>query len=126
MSVPRADMDAYVEHLRDYNQRLCAWLGMDPGQVYRLRENRTGGRDPLDPPGLRVTWHAAARQEPARGVVVETGVHGHADELVAFTGIVALDFEDLRALRAEVGERPEMPGLAEARAAFLRQDDRPV
>lgn len=108
----------YNKELRAYELRLAEWLGLDPHSVFRLHENKTGATGPLDPPGLRVSWTATERQAATRGFNDHWSASGGADEPTTYEGRVALDFDDLREMRAAVGERPELPGIAEARAYF--------
>lgn len=111
-------LDEYGKELRAYNLRLAEWLGLDPHSVFRLDENKTGATGPLDPPGLRVEWTATERQTASRGFNDHWSVSGGAEEPTIYEGRVVLDFVELREMRAGVGERPEVPGLSEARALF--------
>lgn len=99
--------------LRAYERRLVDWLGLRAEELLDISETETGGTTPTDSPGLRVRWGAIAAQTPTRGTAEGPGKIVAGDEAagrVRYFGSVHLDFEEVRELRADVGERPVHPG----------------
>ncbi len=55
--------------------RICEWLGMDPGAVFKLDDE-----DPNEYGEVEVTWEASTPQHPTHGKVIATGARGSWDE----------------------------------------------
>ena len=105
----------YHDQVLRRNLQICEWLGLSPGDVFRLDD-----APPNNWGEVAVSWEAAAPQTPGRGKVVTTGIRGGWDEPTIHSGTVLLHALDSRELLEVAGPRPEFPMSAEDRAALER------
>lgn len=103
-----SDLREYRDAMRTYNLAAARWLGLDPGQVFKLEvdDSRAHGTV-VDPPEVRVTWEATAKIEPRVGHWT-WAMRGDWDETI-YTGAVVVDYPEAMQFVAEVGERPAFP-----------------
>lgn len=103
---PPTDPTGFVEALRTYNLAAAEWLGLDPGQVYRMDVTEPApSSDSYSPPSLvTVRWTATERQTPKVGYR-EWGTHYDLDG-VSHSGRITLNAPDGEAFMAAIGPKP--------------------
>lgn len=91
--------------------RICEWLGMDPGAVFKLDDE-----DPNEYGEVEVTWESVAPEQPVRGKVTATGARVGGGEPMIHSGTVWLPPDDAAEMLEVAGPRPAFPITAEQRA----------
>lgn len=107
----RRPLAPYRKALFEWNQRLCAWLGLDPELLLAVDK-----RDPEDNETITVTWRAIAIVTPKHGRVISRAMQpfGHDSALLTdkatgllHSGTAILSADEAADADEQVGPKPE-------------------